>query len=167
VIQLLRVKQRLTENNGAYTPPNTVETRTNPPATARYRSRSGGTGMSTLALAIPKGWEVVTSFGDGYAFRQIGGGLRVIVDCAEKADGRQWLHVSASRKSWAPSHEDMALVKDAFIGPTRYAYSVWAPASLHVNIHPFCLHLWALIDGPDGQVLPEFSDEVPGLGRSI
>ena len=115
----------------------------------------------------PKGWALVHSWGDGYAYRQIAGGLRVLIDHAIKADGRRWIHVSASRKNWTPSHEDMALVKDAFIGPDRYAYSVWVPRDLHVNIHPYCLHLWALMSDEDGRVLPEFSEVVEGVGLSI
>lgn len=115
----------------------------------------------------PDGWEVIKPWGDGFALRQKAGGLRVIVDCEVKEDGRQWMHVSASRKNWTPTHEDMALVKRDFVGEHRYAYSVFAPTEKHVNIHPHCLHLWALIDSPDGLVLPEFSSVLPVIGRSI
>lgn len=123
--------------------------------------------MSDWRFTCPKGWEVIKQWGDGFAVRQISGGLRVIVDCETKEDGREWLHVSASREKWNPTHEDMALVKRDFIGEDRYAYSVWAPSHNHVNIHPYCLHLWALMDSPDGKVLPEFSAIVDGFGRSI
>src|SRR4051812_14640431 len=111
-------------------------------------------------FSCPKGWELVERWGDGYALRQKSGGLRVLIDCAPKADGAEWLHVSVSRKHWTPTHADMALVKQDFIGDDRYAYSVWAPKSRHVNIHAFCLHLWARMDNEDGQVLPEFSGEL-------
>ncbi len=115
----------------------------------------------------PNGWEVIEPFGDGYALRQKAGGLRVIVDCEEKADGLPWLHVSVSRKGWTPSHADMALVKRDFIGGDRYAYSVWPPEEHYVNIHIHCLHLWARMDTPTGQVLPEFSAELEGIGKSV
>lgn len=117
-------------------------------------------------FSCPSGWEFIQMWGDGYALRQKDGGLRVIVDCELKGDGSQWLHVSYSRKSWTPTHEDTVLVKRAFIGDDRYAYAVFPPASHYVNIHAHCLHLWARMEG-DGRVLPEFSAELEGLGRSI
>jgi len=118
-------------------------------------------------FSCPEGFELIQPWGDGYALREIGGGLRVIVDCEVKANGFPWLHVSVSRKSWTPTHEDMAKVKRAFIGEDRYAYSIWPPREQYVNIHNHCLHLWARWDEADGQVLPEFSAEVDGIGKSI
>jgi hypothetical protein len=116
---------------------------------------------------VPDGWEIIQPWGDGYALRQKQGGLRVIVDCEEKSDGFPWLHVSVSRRSWTPTHEDMAIVKLAFIGAEKYAYAVWPPTDKYVNIHPHCLHLWARLDLTDGRVLPEFSEILPEVGRSI
>ncbi len=115
----------------------------------------------------PAGWEVLQPWGEGWAVAQKQGGLRVIVDCEIKADGSPWLHVSVSRKSYTPTHEDMALVKRDFIGDDRYAYSVWAPKEHHVNIHAHCLHLWSRLDTTNGRVLPEFSAELEGIGKSI
>jgi hypothetical protein len=115
----------------------------------------------------PDGWEILKPWGEGYVVQQKDGGLHVIVDSSEKADGSVWLHVSASRKHWTPSHADMALVKSAFIGEDRYAYSVWPPRECYVNIHLHCLHLWARLDESDGRVLPEFSAELEGIGRSV
>ena len=88
------------------------------------------------------------------------------VDCEIKADGNRWLHVSVSRSDRIPGHRDMAEVKRAFIGD-RYAYSVWPPTGSYVNIHPNWLHLWSLWDAGDGRVLPEFSEVLPGIGRSV
>ncbi len=113
----------------------------------------------------PQGWYVNQRWGDGYACQQNRGGLRVIVDCEVKSDGKEWIHVSVSRKTWTPNHEDMALVKRDFIGEDLYAYSIWPPREVYVNIHNHCLHLWALADG--AAVLPEFSAEVEGIGRSV
>ncbi len=123
--------------------------------------------MSDWIFECPKGWEVIQRWGDGYACGQQRGGLRVLIDCEEKADGSPWIHVSVSRKSWTPTHEDMALVKHDFVGDDRYAYSIWPPVSQYVNIHKHCLHLWAKWDSPDGRVLPEFSAELDGIGRSV
>lgn len=114
----------------------------------------------------PKGWTIIQRWGEGFALRETTGGLRVLVDCSFKDDGEAWLHVSYSRKDWTPNHADTVKVKEAFIGD-RYAYAVFPPASLYVNIHPHCLHLWARMSG-DGRVLPEFSAVIDSVsGRSI
>jgi hypothetical protein len=120
----------------------------------------------SFEFQCPKGWEFVMNWGEGRAYQQRNGGLRVIIDCTEKADGREWIHLSVSRKRWCPTHTDMAEVKAAFLGDDRYAYTVYPPKSKYVNFHPFCLHLWALDDG-DGRVLPEFSAVIEEIGRSI
>ena len=86
----------------------------------------------------PKGWKVARTWGDGYVCMEVGGGLRVIVDCAVKADGNQLIHVSFSRKGWTPNHADACKVKQDFIGD-RYAYAVFPPRDRYVNIHEHCL----------------------------
>ena len=121
----------------------------------------------SFEFQCPKGWRFIMDWGEGRAYGQIAGGLRVLIDCEVKEDGNEWIHVSVSRKSWTPSHEDMALAKTAFIGPDRYAYAIYPPASKYVNIHPYCLHLWARADEGDGRVLPEFSEVVEEIGRTI
>jgi hypothetical protein len=113
----------------------------------------------------PKGWNVTREWGLGYALGH-SNGLRAIIDCSQKADDRWWVHVSVSRKAWTPSHSDMCQVKRDFLGD-RYAYAVHPPSENYVNIHNHCLHLWALVDQADGRVLPEFSDVLEGIGRSI
>jgi hypothetical protein len=117
------------------------------------------------SFECPNGWEVVQRWGDGFACREKGGGLRVLIDCEEKEDGYEWLHVSYSRKAWTPNHDDSVKVKRAFLGEDRYAYAVFPPRQLYVNIHEHCLHLWARLDG--SPVLPEFSGVIHGIGRSI
>lgn len=113
-----------------------------------------------------------------YSSRQ---GLFVITDCCERLatggiveyldeppDGSMvthwWLHVSFSRKDRIPTYEEMCEVKEIFVGAEKTAYHVFPPRSKHVNIHANCIHLWHCIDGDP---LPEFSEMVPGLGRSI
>lgn len=109
----------------------------------------------------PEGWEIIQEWGLGYALRHRNG-LRVLVDCGLKDDDKFWLHVSFSRAKSMPTHEDSCFVKQAFIGD-RYAYAVFPPKSQYVNIHQFCLHLWALVDDSDGRALPEFSGEYMGV----
>ncbi len=123
----------------------------------------GGEAFAALAYP-PHAWHFLQAWGDGHCFAHANG-LRVIVDCEQKSDGKRWLHVSFSRKNWTPSHQDACMVKVAFIG-NRYAYAVFPPADRYVNIHEHCLHLWALAEG-DGRVLPEFSAELPQIGVSV
>lgn len=93
-------------------------------------------------------------FGDGYA-AQDRTGLRVICSTAPFEDGREWLHVSLSREKRLPSWEDMKLAKSIFCADRRYAYQVFPPPEKFVNIHEFCLHLYAPIDGLPA--LPDFT----------
>jgi hypothetical protein len=113
----------------------------------------------------PNGWEIIQEWGLGYALRH-SNGLRVLIDCSQKSDESWWVHVSFSRKAWTPSHEDACIVKRDFLGD-RYAYAVHPPRENYVNIHNHCLHLWAVCDQANGAVLPEFSDVLEGIGRSI
>lgn len=113
----------------------------------------------------PSGWKIIQPWGVGFALVNRDG-LRVLIDCGLKEDERWWVHVSLSRERKTPTHLDMAVVKRDFLGE-RYAYSVWPPSDVYVNIHPHCLHIWALVDDKKGQLLPEFSDILPGIGRSI
>lgn len=122
--------------------------------------------LADWEFSCPPGFRVVSDWGWGYALHEINGGLRVLVDASIKADDQVWLHVSYSRKGWVPNHADTCKIKTAFIGE-RYAYAVFPPSDQYVNIHPNCLHLWARLDGERGQVLPEFSEELAGIGRSI
>ena len=76
---------------------------------------------SIVNFQAPLGWEVIQQWGDGWALRQLHGGLRVLIDCECKDDGKRWIHVSVSRKSWTPTHQDMALVKQDFFLPSNSA----------------------------------------------
>ena len=68
------------------------------------------------------------------------------------------LHVSVSRAKYIPSYEDLAGVKGAFVGDDRQALQLFPRRADHVNIHPYCLHLWACLE-PDGDGLPAFGAE--------
>ncbi len=89
----------------------------------------------------------------GGRFYRYADGLGVIISGCTEGDGRRWLHVSASHKNRPPTWDKMCEVKRLFIGPDLRAIQVHPPASEYVNIHPYCLHLWACLDG-DG--LPDF-----------
>ena len=91
-------------------------------------------------------------FWKGWSFN----GLSVIASVGE-FDGREWLHVSFSRKRKMPTYADLLLVKSEFVGIDKKAIMVFPEQENYVNIHPNCLHLWYSAENP----LPEFSE---GMG---
>lgn len=97
-----------------------------------------------LPRVLPDGWTILDRFGDGYRCLHRAG-LRVICSTAEY-EGRDWLHVSLSRKDRLPNYEDMKHVKDTF-ARMFWAAQLLPPPEQHVNIHEFCLHLWCPITG--------------------
>ncbi len=94
---------------------------------------------------LPNDWEMIQLFGDGAAY-QSRGGLRVIVSTAPFDDGREWMHISISRKDRIPNYDDMKLVKNVF-AEKRFGYQVFPPPQENVNIHQFCLHIWVPLTG--------------------
>lgn len=105
-------------------------------------------------MQAPAGWNVAMRGVDGAAFASKTLGLMVVVSGDVEEDGRRWLHVSVSRRSRVPGYDDLLLVKRLFIGELRQAIQVFPPRDRHINIHPYCLHLWSCLEG-DG--LPDFA----------
>lgn len=68
-------------------------------------------------------------------------GLAAIIDTLT-IDGREWRHLSVSRRSRTPSHEDMMAAAEAFLDRDHVALSIYPRRSEWVNVHEFCLHLW-------------------------
>lgn len=103
-------------------------------------------------------WEAPMAFGpDGWTYRHKYKQGRVIVTAApapEDPDGAEdWWHASISWADEMPSYQDMVRLHQA-VWPGGWAYQVMAPATDHVNIHNYALHLWGR---PDGRaVLPNF-----------
>jgi len=107
---------------------------------------------------IPKGWNKIqpppgAQFVGQEWFRSPDGLLVCFTADNLQGDGKTWLHVSMSRQQKIPTYDDMAKVKRIFIGPERQAVQIFPMHDRHVNIHPYCLHLWCCIEG-DG--LPDF-----------
>lgn len=57
-------------------------------------------------------------------------------------DGVAWEHVSVSTKSRCPTWDEMAAVKKLFWRDDEMVIQLHLPLAEHVNIHPYCLHLW-------------------------
>jgi hydroxyacyl-ACP dehydratase HTD2-like protein with hotdog domain len=106
---------------------------------------------------LPVGWRkafMPPPFQDQHVFES-GHGLKVIFTADNlEGDGKTWLHVSMSRRSRIPTYDDMKEVKEIFVGRDRQAVQIFPKESEHINIHPYCLHLFCAVEG-DG--LPHFS----------
>lgn len=63
--------------------------------------------------------------------------LRVIAT----SDGG-WDHVSVSVKSRCPTWDEMEWVKRCFFFAEEACMQLHVPESDHINIHPYCLHIW-------------------------
>ncbi len=80
-------------------------------------------------------------------------GLFIMASAGEYDDGREWLHVSVSRKSRIPTYDEMTRIKRDFFGDDKKAVLVLPEKKNHVNINENCLHLFYSAENP----LPEFS----------
>lgn len=87
----------------------------------------------------------------GGAFRL--GDLLVIASWVEG-----WDHVSVSRRDRCPTWEEMERVKRAFFRDDETAMQLHVPPRDHINIHPYCLHLWR----PHGAPIPMPPKEMVG-----
>jgi hypothetical protein len=67
-------------------------------------------------------------------------------------DGKEWLHISFSRKTKMPTYAEMQMIKKDFIGEDKKAIFVLPKKERYVNINKNCLHLWYCAN--DG--LPDF-----------
>lgn len=70
----------------------------------------------------------------------------VLRSYSKSSDGSDWIHVSVSYKNKTPSWEEMAAVKNLFLGPEVEAYQVMPKREDYVNVHRYCLHIWMPVD---------------------
>jgi hypothetical protein len=65
------------------------------------------------------------------------GDLRAIA-----SSGYEWDHVSVSRKTRCPNWPEMDFIKTLFFNADEIVMQLHVPKKDHINLHPFCLHLW-------------------------
>lgn len=58
------------------------------------------------------------------------------------SSGMGFDHVSVSRKNRTPNWREMEYVKRLFARDDETWVQYHVPASDHVNVHPYCLHIW-------------------------
>lgn len=103
---------------------------------------------------LPAGWRCLETACDGAKWAHVRTGQTVIASVDREADGRVWLHLSTALPARLPTYDELAFVKDTWVGREATALQVFAPRSKHVNQHPHCLHLWHCVDG---DVTPDFT----------
>lgn len=107
-----------------------------------------------------QGFSMVIEKIDGFMYKSKSRGLTVIQSESTEIDGHKWLHTSYSRKSRIPTYEDTVFIKNNFIGKDKKAVMIFPEESEHINIHPFCLHLWTCLDGDE---LPDFTHGINSI----
>lgn len=58
-----------------------------------------------------------------------------------------WDHASISLPNRCPNWPEMSRVKELLFFDDEVAMQVHVPSADHINIHPYCLHLWRPHDG--------------------
>ena len=101
---------------------------------------------------LPTFYKVVHEGADGSMCKH--NGMTIIRSIAREIDGKLWIHVSLSRRSRIPDYNDITKIKRDFIGENKKAIMIFPKKTEHVNIHPYCLHLWSCIDEDP---LPDFT----------
>lgn len=112
-----------------------------------------GTFMPEIELKQSK---IIRQAVDGYMLYDPYG-MSVIIT-GEIHDGKKWLHISFAKPDAMPTYYDIQRVKENYLGKDRKAIMVFPEEKNHVNIHPYCLHLFTCIS-PGGDGLPEFSKD--------
>lgn len=56
--------------------------------------------------------------------------------------GLGWDHVSVSLPSRCPNWREMSYIKSLFWEENEVVMQLHVATEHHINIHPFCLHLW-------------------------
>jgi hypothetical protein len=62
-------------------------------------------------------------------------------------DDIPWLHVSTAWRHRLPTWEELHDVRELFLDDALVAVQVFPPKAEYINVHPFCLHLYARADG--------------------
>lgn len=107
-------------------------------------------------------WVVLDRGTDGFACTREGIALRdkppkqMVIFSGGYRDEASWLHVSTSWANRLPTWEELREVRKTFFDDTLVAVQVFPPKAEYVNVHPYCLHLYARVDArtvPDLRII--------------
>ncbi len=110
--------------------------------------------LQSAGIGTNDDWELKTHLAeDGYKFTHKTEKLSVIVSINIEDDYKKWIHLSLARPDRMPDYNDLVNIRHDFLG-NRKVIMVLPEIDKHVNIHPYCLHLFHCLDADS---LPEFS----------
>ena len=82
-------------------------------------------------------------------FKRSKAGIFLVPSCIDAANlvviasnSAGWDHVSVSRAKRCPNWPEMSQIHRLFFEPHEAAYQLHVPGSDHINVHPYCLHIW-------------------------
>jgi hypothetical protein len=73
--------------------------------------------------------------------------LHIMAAWADDPAGQGWEHVSVSTTRRIPNWLEMAFVKRLFWASEDCVVQFHPPDVDHINVHPYCLHLWRWTGG--------------------
>jgi len=94
---------------------------------------------------LPQNWRILRRNEDA-GFYQNRTGIKVAISCCVEADGKNWVHLSVSRRKTLPSWAELKQVKDLFLGVNALAIQVLPPKDEFVNDYEYCLHVYQCLD---------------------
>jgi hypothetical protein len=90
---------------------------------------------------------------DGISFKREGMSLgfsarplQTVILSGGYRDDVPWLHVSTAWSNRLPSFEELREVREVFFDDALVAVQVFPPKAEYINVHPYCLHLYARAD---------------------
>jgi hypothetical protein len=107
-----------------------------------------------LNLDVPATWERTREADDGVEWTR--GKLTIVASAAIEDDNAVWVHISLSYPGKLPTWDDIKGVRNVILGSNRWAYQVLPPDDRSINIHPYCLHIWAPWN-EDDDLMPDFA----------
>jgi hypothetical protein len=72
----------------------------------------------------------------------------VSLKCVASSDGG-WDHISVSLPNRCPNWYEMEHIKRKFFKDDETVMQLHVPSSDHINMHPYCLHLWRPNNGQE------------------
>lgn len=114
------------------------------PSPTLERGRIGGepgTPNGAFRLSGPLGFTLLIVASNGADWDEAG------------LPGPAWEHVSVSLARRTPTWAEMEWVRDLFWERDATVLQFSAPREKHINLHPYCLHLWRRI-GEDHPLPP-------------
>lgn len=121
--------------------------------TLHIETQQGSLG-NVWQFTLPATFRIIRK-NDFIIFAENEDGLRIAAS-AGLYPGCAWIHASCSRESTMPTYYDLRELKRIVFGEDRPAAQVFPVSRDHINIHPFCLHLWGPVH-PEAWPLPDFT----------